>query len=344
MTRPRSARTLAIAVGAFVFCAGTLPAQDALSVLRSTAENYKKARSYSLEGTDTVEHIAPGGKRLAARRFQARRLEAGMRVDFADGGIRLTDGKYEWNYNPQTERYSKKPVPWDTRGRRALHEFFYNYDIIADFVKRAQFITPPGGDGFLIEVTYELPGGIASEIIKNYWIDSAYTVRRETSYPISLEPRVRLTRIVNFEKTAFDATVDPELFSRPADEPRAAGQAPEFTLPDLAGAAVSLKDLRGKVVLLYFWATWCATCREEMPKLEKLADEYHDRGVVLVGINDEEPSISSEYLKSGGHTLRSLVDRWQDVYKKYLVEQIPAVVVIGRDGQILRGLREAGLE
>src|ERR1051325_8221190 len=72
--------------------------QDPLSVLHTTAGRYKAARSYSIEGTDAVEHMAPGDQRVGTRRFLARRLDSGMRVDFADGGIRLTDGKYEWNY------------------------------------------------------------------------------------------------------------------------------------------------------------------------------------------------------------------------------------------------------
>ena len=314
-------------------------------MLRRTAQTYKNARSYSLEGTDSLEQVTAGDKRVTSRRFRAVRLESSMRVDFADGGMRLTDGKSEWNYNPRTKEYAKKAVPWDRRGLRVLHEFFYNYDGIADFVKTAEFITPPGKDGFLIEVIYELPGTIASESIKNFWIDPDFTVRRETSYPRALESRSRFTRTISFEKSAFNTPLDPSLFSiRPPDAPKASGTAPEFTLPDLAAGSFSLKDLRGKVVLLYFWATWCATCREEMPRLEKLARDYGDRGVVLVGINDEEPAISAEYLKNRGRTLRSLVDRWHDVFRKYRVGEIPAVIVIDRNGQIVPGLKEAGIE
>jgi len=332
--------------GAIVVCFSALAfAQEPAEILRRTAETYRNARSYSLEGTDTLEQVSAGNKRVTARRFHAYRLDGAMRVDFADGGMRLTDGKSEWNYNTQTKEYVKKAVPWDRRGNRVLHEFFYNYDGIADFVKRAEFISPPGKDGFLIEVTYELPGGVAAESIKNFWIDPGFTVRRETSYPRAFESRSKFTRTISFEKTAFHTPLDPSLFSiRPADPPKASGTAPDFTLPDLAGTPVSLQDLHGKVVLLYFWATWCATCRAEMPRLEKLVSEHADEAVVLVGINDEDPGIASGYLKANGHTLRSLVDRWKYVYRKYRVEEIPAVIVIGRDGRILSGLKEAGLE
>ena len=332
-------------LGAIIILAAAriLFAQDALQVLQKTGDFYKSAHSYSLEGADTLEQVSPGGKRVTARPFHAYKLDAAMRVDFADGGIRLTDGKSEWNYNPRTKEYARKAVPWDRRGLRVLHEFFYNYDGIADFVKRAEFISAPGPDGFLIEVTYELPGGVAAESVKNFWIDANFTVRRETSYPRAFESRARLTRTITFEKTSFHPALDPALFT-PPPEKSAAGPAPDFTLPDLAGASCSLKELRGSVVLLYFWATWCATCRAEMPRLEKLARDYRDRGVVLLGVNDEDPAISSEYLEKGGHALRSLVDRWQDVFKQYRISQIPAVIVIGRDGRILPGLKEAGIE
>jgi peroxiredoxin/outer membrane lipoprotein-sorting protein len=341
----RTTAPLPSRLGAIILICISAFAQEPAEVLRRTGESYKNARSYSLEGTDTVEQVTAGNQRVTARRFHAYRLDASMRVDFADGGMRLTDGKSEWNYNTQTREYTRKAVPWDRRGIRVLHEFFYNYDGIADFVKRAEFISPPGKDGFLIEVTYELPGGVAAESIKNFWIDPNFTVRREISYPRAFESRAKFTRTLTFEKTTFNTPLDPALFSiRPPHAPKASGAAPDFTLPDLAGAPVSLKDLRGKVVVLYFWATWCATCRAEMPRLEKLVREYADDELVLIGINDEDPGIASGYLKANGHPLRSLVDRWQHVYRKYGVEEIPAVIVIGKDGRILPGLKEAGLE
>ena len=97
-------------------------------------------------------------------------------------------------------------MPWDSRGRRAFNEFYYNYEDIADFVKSADFITPPSKDGFLIEVTYELPGRVVGEVAKNYWIDAdTYTVRRETSNPVPIvDPPtagpVKSDAIITFER------------------------------------------------------------------------------------------------------------------------------------------------
>lgn len=61
--------------------------------------------------------------------------------------------------------------------------------------------------------------------------------------------------------------------------------APDFTLPDLDGERVTLSDLRGKVVLLNFWATWCPPCRREIPDLSRIYTAYKDRGLVVLGVS-----------------------------------------------------------
>jgi peroxiredoxin len=60
---------------------------------------------------------------------------------------------------------------------------------------------------------------------------------------------------------------------------------PDFTLPNPDGKKISLKDFRGKVVFLNFWATWCVPCREEMPAMEKLYQEFKDKNFVVVAVN-----------------------------------------------------------
>ena len=323
-------------------CAMPAHAQEPLEVLRKTAAAYKSANTWAQAGIDKLEELRRGKQRTTTRAFHAWRQGTSMRVDFADGGMRLTDGRSEWNSSAAGKQPTKKPVPWDSRGRHAFHEFYYNYEGIADFVKSADFVVPPGKDGFLIEVTYELPGRVAGEVTKNYWIDAQhYTVRRETSNPVAmLDPPtagpVKLTRTISFEKVDLNAPVEPALFTAPVDEPAPSGPAPDFALTDLGGAPVSLKDLHGKAVLLYFWASWCATCRVEMPKLEQMAAANRGR-LVLLGINDEDPEIASAYLKANGHTIRSLVDRWKDVYKRYQIGAIPTMILIAKDGRIVSG-------
>ncbi|MGH8543581.1 MAG: peroxiredoxin family protein [Gammaproteobacteria bacterium] len=68
---------------------------------------------------------------------------------------------------------------------------------------------------------------------------------------------------------------------------------PDFTLPDLETGRVSLKDFRGKLLLLNFWASWCAPCREEMPAMERLYQRYKDQGFVILGVNVKDDKKSA---------------------------------------------------
>ncbi len=78
----------------------------------------------------------------------------------------------------------------------------------------------------------------------------------------------------------------------------AGARAPAIGLKDRQGKLVQLDALKGKVVLVDFWASWCAPCKEELPELEKLYKKYADKGFVIVGVNiDEEPSNMDRFLK-----------------------------------------------
>jgi cytochrome c biogenesis protein CcmG/thiol:disulfide interchange protein DsbE len=75
--------------------------------------------------------------------------------------------------------------------------------------------------------------------------------------------------------------------------------APDFSLSDLSGRAISLKQYRGNVVILDFWATWCMPCRVSIPELGKLHEKYRDRGLVVLGISlDDHEQFPDEYLRA----------------------------------------------
>lgn len=112
--------------------------------------------------------------------------------------------------------------------------------------------------------------------------------------------------------------------------------APAFELKDLKGRTARLSDYRGKIVLLNFWATWCAPCRAEMPDLVKLQNEYQSKGLQIVGMT------YPDYTRSG---VRSITLRLklnypillgnQELAEKYGVgEVLPTTIVIDRDGRI----------
>jgi peroxiredoxin len=111
---------------------------------------------------------------------------------------------------------------------------------------------------------------------------------------------------------------------------------PAFTLPDLDGVQVSLSDYEGKVVVLDLWATWCPPCRQEIPFLVQLYEEFKDQGLVVVGVGLDQGGAGTlkPFVDENGVTYPILVgDR--DVQGAYGVTGIPTTFVIGRDGRIV---------
>lgn len=111
--------------------------------------------------------------------------------------------------------------------------------------------------------------------------------------------------------------------------------AADFTLKSLAGANVRLADLRGQVVLINFWATWCGPCRQEMPVLDKLHQRYQDTGFTVLGVNVEgEAGPARELADKTGVTFPVLVDEDQKISKLYDLKAMPSTVVVDRDGKV----------
>lgn len=111
--------------------------------------------------------------------------------------------------------------------------------------------------------------------------------------------------------------------------------APNFTLKSNSGKNIKLSELRGQVVLLNFWASWCGPCRTEMPLLAKIHDKYKGLGFTVLGVNVEEdssPSISM--LKKSPVSFPVLFDTTNSVSKLYNVSAMPSTVMIDRDGNM----------
>jgi len=102
------------------------------------------------------------------------------------------------------------------------------------------------------------------------------------------------SHLLSFEKQPSSKAINFGLVSN-LQEMKDRAPAPDFTLPNLEGKKIALKDFRGKLLMLNFWASWCLPCREEMPAMERLYQRYKDKGFVILGVNikDEKKSALS---------------------------------------------------
>ena len=111
--------------------------------------------------------------------------------------------------------------------------------------------------------------------------------------------------------------------------------APSFTLPSRGGDNVSLASLKGKVVMLNFWASWCGPCRQEMPLLEQMHKRYSAIGFTLVGVNvDANSKDAEEWLSKTPVSFPVLFDRDSKVSAMYDVKAMPSTVFIDRQGNV----------
>lgn len=117
--------------------------------------------------------------------------------------------------------------------------------------------------------------------------------------------------------------------------PNIGSPAPAVSFQDASGKTVTLKDFRGKAVLMNFWATWCGPCRQEMPSLDKLYQKFSGRDFVVLGVSVDEDGWSSinEFLKVIPVSFPIVLDQGEGI-DKYEVYRIPETYLIDAEGKI----------
>jgi len=125
------------------------------------------------------------------------------------------------------------------------------------------------------------------------------------------------------------------LLAAPVIAGDATGPAAEFRLQSRAGKPVSLASLKGQVVLINFWATWCGPCRKEMPLLEQIQKKYAPLGFTMLGVNVEEDTrMMDTFLKDVPVSFPILLDPANGVSKLYNVSAMPSTVIVDRKGNV----------
>ncbi len=149
-------------------------------------------------------------------------------------------------------------------------------------------------------------------------------------------PYVELAELVRYEHV--QASLEDPQFTAAISKIEADNQLREqadFTLAELDGKEWTLKEQRGKVVLLNFWATWCPPCRKEMPDLETLYRQFKDQGLVILAISDEDQGKVRPFVAEQKVSYPILLDPGRKVNKLFQIEGIPKTFVYDRNGKLV---------
>ena len=254
-----------------------------------------------------------------------------------------------------------KAQPFDIH--KSASRYVQRYSGVADRLEGARIthlksVDEPRGkvNYAVVEAEYQTPPGTSQgSVRRTFWIDQAGgIVMREVSIASMVPPnvgkRVEVTQTISFQRLivngpapsgTFDFTppkgaeMVEEFGPTQAAVSRMVGKpAKDFTRNDLSGERFRLEDLRGKVVMLNFWATWCTPCRIDLPHIEAMHREFSEKGLVVLGVNSESGALAARFFAEHGYSFPSLVDVEDGIARSFSVTSLPTTIVIGRDGNI----------
>ncbi len=373
-------------------CLPAAAERRAEELLRRVGELYRNAESYHFAARErTAIRGKDGQKTTGLTVVTARGSEGRSRVELdnrAASGAAVDDGVHLWVYLPAAAQYVKLPSgapPPAAAGldfAAAAKRFTDRYAIVGERILEAkiagsepQSVNGETVDCLVVDAEYGPPPGLrGGKIARRFWIERrSLAVVREHATAVMKTPRaggsVETIQDIRFDVARAGKPVSPDVFrftpprgARPVESfgetggLATGGPAPDFTLPGFDGESVRLSSLRGKVVLLDFWATWCAPCRYDMPFVQQLYEELKPRGLEVFGVNAESGGEAADYLRRLGCTFPNLRDRSLAVSRLYRIRSIPTFVVIDRQGnlaghmqgtrskeQLRRAVLEAGL-
>lgn len=125
--------------------------------------------------------------------------------------------------------------------------------------------------------------------------------------------------------------------------PLASGVAPDFSLTTFEGQEIKLSELRGKPVVINFWASWCIPCRTEAPILERAWKDYGERGVVILGVDYVDTyDAAKKFIQEYGMTYPNGPDLGTRISQMYRITGVPETYFVTREGKMLSGIDANG--
>ncbi|HEU0005538.1 MAG TPA: redoxin domain-containing protein, partial [Terriglobia bacterium] len=344
---------------------------DAKVLLEKVAEIYRNLKTYEFDFTLVTEIRGAGGRKSVETQIELTTIRPDKLRMLISGGLGelqvYSDGATSWVFVPSLKQYTRKTTndakattadgasPFAAIAMQVLEQF----ERISASVHTAKSLrteelevedTPVECLVVEVELEEQDPG---EKRVRTYWIDVQRSLVLKVVQFDKLSGEAADALETEITTTFRKADINPSIpdstfaFSPPADAkevaafrtPRPAAievgsEAADFQLKDLEGREIQLKGLRGNVVLLNFWASWCGPCRLEMPVIEKLHQQFHGKGLRVFGVNDEDIDTIRDYVSEHEYSFPTLVDSEQRAMSLYRIRGIPTMVVIDRKGKI----------
>ena len=158
---------------------------------------------------------------------------------------------------------------------------------------------------------------------------------RESAQPAGLgDSYIELAKLVRYERLTVPPSPELDAAQALLDLRERVQQENGFTLTSLDGKTYTLEGLKGKIVLLNFWATWCPPCRKEMPDMEKLYRTYEKNGLTVIAVSDEDRETVVNFLAKNNYSFPIALDPGRKVNLAFSVEGIPKSFIFDREGRL----------
>lgn len=168
--------------------------------------------------------------------------------------------------------------------------------------------------------------GLIIIVVVNFMNNNQETTKEKEEVKVEVTPNTASSE-------ATDTAVEQEA------DAQAVYMAPDFELKTLGGKTVRLSDYVGKKVILNFWATWCPPCKEEVPHMQKIYEEYKDQGVEILAVNvtnqDNGREAVAQFAKNYGLTFEILLDEEGFASQNYQVVTLPTSYMINAEGHLI---------